>query len=372
MWGSAELNEVKGERQVGAASFGHPVTELRFRTAGLSQVQSKGTGFSNYISLTIFNLVLFGGLSLANAIWLQYSTVKVGSGLWLDGLTTTAFLVFFWVVLGALRYQTGRIELKVGNTLREIAGRLQALALALAAIVLFSAMLLLYSYLATATDRPLMDSYLASADAALGFDWVAYTQWLNKHPPIPAVISMAYGSLQIQMLVLPAILAFKGRMDRLLEFVACFGLSGILTCVVMTYAPAAGAFDFFHASPNILAAFGPGASTRHLDQLHALRELRSFLIEQPEGLVTFPSFHSALAAIFVFSMRGIRFAMLPAIVVNALLILATPPQGSHYLIDVIAGVAIAMMSAWMVSRVAGLSTHLTGTILLIRSRLRWI
>lgn len=80
--------------------------------------------------------------------------------------------------------------------------------------------------------------------------------------------------------------------------------------------------------------------------------LKPFLIEHPEGLVTFPSFHTALAVIFAYSMRGIRYIALPVYALNAMLILATLPQGGHYLVDVVAGLAVAAMSIKSVSWIA--------------------
>ncbi len=261
-------------------------------------------------------------------------------------------MALLWIALGAMRYQLRKTPFRHRDMLSDVAGRLQTVTVTLSLTTLFTIEIILLSYQATATSHPLMDAYLAAGDAVLGFDWAAYVGRLNEHPWIASVLSYAYFSLNIQFLLLPAILALTARSGRLQEFVAHFGLAGCLTCLIMMAVPAAGTFDFYHPSPDLLSSFGPGASTRHLEQLHALRMLKPFLIEHPEGLVTFPSFHAALAAIFVYSVRGIRYVALPVYILNAVLILAALPEGGHYLVDILAGFAVAAVSIQTVRLVA--------------------
>lgn len=59
-----------------------------------------------------------------------------------------------------------------------------------------------------------------------------------------------------------------------------------------------------------------------------------------EGIVTYPSLHAALgipfAAAALWRVRGIKSA---ALMPGALMLIATAAHGSHYFVDVIAGVA---------------------------------
>ncbi|RWC97293.1 MAG: phosphatase PAP2 family protein [Mesorhizobium sp.] len=297
--------------------------------------------------LAVFISTSLAGLVIVNLIWLPFSSIHPAKVLWLSTMAASP-LVVLWGALGGIRYQLRKTPFRFRDRSRVFAARLQTAVAAWTVTAALSVALLLFSYLASATDRPLMDRYLAAGDAALGFDWTAYVSLLNDHQSIAEALSMAYRSLQVQLLLLPAILALTGRSGRLLEFIALYGLAGCLTCLVVIAVPAAGAFNFYHPPTEILSSFGPGASTRHLEQLHALRTLQPFLIEHPEGLVTFPSFHSALAVLFAYSVRGIRYVALPIYGLNVMLILAAVPQGSHYLIDVLAGFAIAAISIQIV------------------------
>jgi membrane-associated phospholipid phosphatase len=71
-------------------------------------------------------------------------------------------------------------------------------------------------------------------------------------------------------------------------------------------------------------------------------------LQRLDGLITFPSFHTAVAVLMVHAARGTSCFWL-AIVVNALMILSTFTEGGHYLVDVVAGAAIALLAIGVVS-----------------------
>ncbi|WP_083833244.1 phosphatase PAP2 family protein [Mesorhizobium opportunistum] len=323
--------------------------------------QLGANAYSRFDSRRIFHksrvlvliVALLMGLGAVDLIWLPFSNVAVAPSFWIDTASIVVPLGVLWASLGAMRYQLRKTPFRYRGIVRELAGRTEALVGNFSVVTLFSVGLLLFSYLASATSRPLMDKYLAAGDAALHFDWVAYVGGLNNHPWIAAALSQAYFSLKIQLLLPTAILAFTGRSGRLLEYAAHFGLAGCLTCLIAMAVPAAGTLYFYHPSPDLLSAFAPGAGSRHLEQLYALRTQQPFLIEHPEGLITFPSFHSALAVIFVYSVRGIRFVALPVFLLDAMLLLATPAEGGHHLVDILAGVLIAAAAIQSVRLIGG-------------------
>jgi membrane-associated phospholipid phosphatase len=62
-----------------------------------------------------------------------------------------------------------------------------------------------------------------------------------------------------------------------------------------------------------------------------------------EGIITFPSFHAALGIIFIAGLWPIPVLRWIGLIVNVLMIAATPVEGGHYFIDVLAGVVIALL-----------------------------
>ena len=74
--------------------------------------------------------------------------------------------------------------------------------------------------------------------------------------------------------------------------------------------------------------------------MEALRAgtMRSVALNQLEGLISFPSFHTAAALIFIWTLHTVRYVSWAGIPLNLALIVATPTVGAHYFIDVVGGV----------------------------------
>ena len=62
------------------------------------------------------------------------------------------------------------------------------------------------------------------------------------------------------------------------------------------------------------------------------------------GLITFPSFHSVSALLFVWASWPARRLRAPMVAINLTMLAATPIEGSHYLVDVIGGAMVALLS----------------------------
>jgi len=68
-------------------------------------------------------------------------------------------------------------------------------------------------------------------------------------------------------------------------------------------------------------------------------------------LVTFPSFHTATAMLLLLAFRGVPYMRWVSLALNGLMLIAIPIEGSHYLVDVIAGIAVALL-AWAAAAAA--------------------
>ena len=74
-------------------------------------------------------------------------------------------------------------------------------------------------------------------------------------------------------------------------------------------------------------------------------------------LVTFPSGHTILAVIMTYALRGSRWTLIPAIIVNGLMVVSTIPHGGHHLIDLVVGAAIAACAIFVVRLPLGVRRH---------------
>jgi len=79
--------------------------------------------------------------------------------------------------------------------------------------------------------------------------------------------------------------------------------------------------------------------------------MREISLARMEGLITFPSFHTTLAVLFVAALRRHRLALAIGAVVNGLMLLSIPSEGGHYLVDVIAGAMVAAVAIQMAARI---------------------
>ena len=73
-----------------------------------------------------------------------------------------------------------------------------------------------------------------------------------------------------------------------------------------------------------------------------------------EGIVTMPSYHTVLAVLLTYAFRRTGLVGYGIATLNFVMLLSIPPIGGHYLVDVLAGGALAL-GAIAVQRAAGAS-----------------
>ncbi|MGE0222324.1 MAG: phosphatase PAP2 family protein [Acetobacteraceae bacterium] len=263
------------------------------------------------------------------------------------------FLATVWLVIVAWSYWSG-IELVhadglliavatlIGNLVlyhgRSGGERASALAGGFAAFVVIAYGLTSLMYLAATLNRPLIDPYLAAADAALGFDWVGWYRFVHGHPLLLRVLLFAYWTMQPQILCALFLLPITGRFVRLREFIASLAVALLLTTVMFGTFPAEGAW--------VQHAIRDPADLSYLQVLRALRAGQFTIInfDELDGLVTFPSFHVASAVLLINAARGTPLMPL-AVVLNATMAVASISEGmgGHYLMDAVGGIAVACL-----------------------------
>ena len=191
-----------------------------------------------------------------------------------------------------------------------------------------------FSYLVVSTNTPLVDASLAEWDRALGFDWLGTQQWIHAHRAIESLLGMAYQSGTPQLVLIVLFLGLSARFERLHEFMQLFFVATI-TCVLLSAVwPAAGAWKYY--SPSIPVDLG---SLSHFELLRSGR-MRHIALGEMQGLISIPSLHAAMAVLLAYATRRtIVFA--PLLILNGLVLISTPVSGSHYLVDVLAGVMLA-------------------------------
>lgn len=208
-------------------------------------------------------------------------------------------------------------------------------------LLLFQAGAACLSYLLIALAPPLVDGALAGWDHALGLDWPALQRAQAGLPEATQLLlRSAYHSGLPQILLVLLYLGFSGRATRLQDFLLRYGVATLLVILLSAPFPAAGAWKHFGA--------GSGADLAALTHFEALRDgsLRELALSRMQGLISMPSLHAAMAVLLAHALRGTPLRW-PGLALNLLMLAATPVEGGHYLVDVLAGVALALgVAAW--------------------------
>ncbi len=208
--------------------------------------------------------------------------------------------------------------------------------------IAFTATGCVLTYLCARCTLPLRDDALESLDRAMGFDWMAWSAWVDGHRALRALLRLAYASLVPQIVLCCCVLPLTAGSQRLSELFWSALLAVLVTAAVSGLLPALGAFPHY----------GLAARADWLPDLLALRrpDPASFSLGRLNGVVTMPSFHAALAVLFIHAHRHTGVVGAAVAALNLAMIVSTPSEGGHYACDVVAGCLIAAGSILVVRR----------------------
>jgi hypothetical protein len=229
-----------------------------------------------------------------------------------------------------------------------------------AQIVAFSAVGAPLSYLAASLNFPLHDNWFEAADKALGLDWFGLLDWLKSHAFASFVLRQVYVSLMPQILVVVLALSLVGRFDALRVFVLAFVFAALATIAISALWPAQGVWLLHGLTDSDGVQLPVSASSWPV--FLGLRDgsFRLLMATGAEGIITFPSLHTALALILAAAMWPLPVLRWLGLGLNALMIVSIPINGSHYFTDMLAGIVIAVLSLYAARRLtAHLAMHRT-------------
>lgn len=192
---------------------------------------------------------------------------------------------------------------------------------------------------------PRIDPALARWDAILGWDTVAVMHWLAMRPALRSFLIRCYDSTELQLALAPFVAALAHDRRRLRVFLYAIVYSSFIGSLVYYFFPSSGPAGVFD-SPDFLAV----QRLTHLkyEQVHNFQPVTTLL----GGLIAFPSFHVAWSVLATYAALPRKKIFLALAVLNVLVIASTVLLGWHYLVDVPAGMALALMCLW-----AGEVTH---------------
>jgi len=230
-----------------------------------------------------------------------------------------------------------------------LAPSLEAVALG----VVMTVPILISTYLAASLDMPLMDVPLMPADASLGLNWAAFIHFVDAHPAFAEILARAYSSFAIQLLMLPLILGANGRYERSYVMILSFGVLSYVSSIVSIWFPALGTYAVYGMTQEQLHNINAHYGFAFLPDFTAVREQADFVLSaaNASGIVTFPSVHAAGALLCAWAAWDLKPVRYPFVAWNVVMGISAVSHANHYLVDILAGVAIASMSIYLVSEV---------------------
>jgi hypothetical protein len=279
-----------------------------------------------------FNWILLGLMGAALALAIAFTNFSID----LPGLL---FSLGFVAVYAGFAHANARSVTRRDPQVMFVLG-------ATAQIVLVTVVMSPLTYVAAAAGFPLQDANLLVVDRALGLDWAAYVAFVNDRPDLAGWLSCGYNMIRWPIFAIPVVLAAGRHYRRTEELTFAFATALIATTIISALVPAIGAYQQVGLDPATLENLNPRA---YLDQLRDLGPVRDGTLRHLDlfglaGIVTFPSFHATSAVLYAWAFWPVRWMRPLALLANGAMLASTPVDGGHYFIDLVAGIAIAILA----------------------------
>lgn len=201
------------------------------------------------------------------------------------------------------------------------------------------------TYLAMGIAMPMTDSYLIALDERLGFDWHAFVAFVDSRPTLAWLLANAYSSFFFQLLLLPLYFSLFRKAARAYAIVFGYASLCFVSSAISVYYPALGAYAVYGVTQADLESINIKFGYFFLEQFHGVRDQAEFMLrfEESAGILTFPSVHAGVAALCAWAAWDSRLLRYPVLVLNVGMAVSALSHGSHYLVDVIAGIGVAAL-----------------------------
>ncbi len=196
--------------------------------------------------------------------------------------------------------------------------------------------------------NPLIDPHLAAIDAAIGFDHRRFLENLAARSWVPWALKIIYLASVPLIFLAGVIHSLRLDLERVNELTLVYAGTLAFTVVISIVTPAIGSFAHYGLEPGLTRLLPPASGVYHLEDFARVRA--GAVTVDPyamNGVVTFPSFHMAMAMIIAMTFRAIPIANVIALGVSALTMVSAIMSGGHFLADLIGGAVVtAAVMLW--------------------------
>ena len=261
-------------------------------------------------------MVCVYGILLGATTWGLWT--RSGSG-W-QGIALTSAVIFPVVLLPAIIY----------NDVKSYEKRNAALTLPW--VMLLVAIIPSMAVLSVRFEFPLRDVLLARMDMTLGLNVPAIAAWTAAHPHWQILSDKSYDVLYLLLPIAMFLPGILGRREAAEQFIVANAAAFLISFPIFTLMPAIGPW----AGSEFAGNAAQKACEASIIALHSGSKTAAVV-----GVVSFPSFHviwAVLSARALWPIRGLRIV---GVAMACLVTVSTVTTGWHYVVDVIAGFAMA-------------------------------
>jgi hypothetical protein len=247
------------------------------------------------------------------------------------------------LLAGGIFYQTRRAELE-----------LAAMLMGASFLCLFSATASMLNYFFLTLHGPRIDDILVAADHALGFDWYSTMLFMARHPFLNEVFFHVYNMVLPEIALLTVVLAWTGQVEKVYRYCLALGAGALIAIALWALAPSLGAKSLYILPPEVASKLTLSVTGEYGKALVALlRDGPGYITPSDlRGLIAFPSYHGVLALIVAWYGWHVRWLRWPLLLLNAAVIISSPVQGGHHMVDLLGSFPVAALSIFLAARCA--------------------
>lgn len=207
------------------------------------------------------------------------------------------------------------------------------------------------SYAVAAGTNGWADDVVQRLDELIGFGWVPWYRFVAAYPMLQVSGMAAYASIFLTPAILLGSFALNGQRAEARHFLASFWLAAVISLSLFRFMPTLGPLAFLWQGPI------PYMPTSGLYQADLIPLLRAHSLQYVDlgalrGLVGAPSFHAASAVLYMLAAWRLQRFRAPVICLNLAMLLSIPVEGTHYLVDIISGMLVAVAADFIITRIA--------------------
>jgi hypothetical protein len=252
-------------------------------------------------------------------------------------------LMSLGLLAGGIFYQTRRAE-----------PQLAAMLMGASFLCLFSAAASMINYFFLTLHGPRIDDILVAADRALGFDWYNTMLAMARHPFLNEVFFRVYNMVLPEIALLMVALAWTGQVEKVYRYCLALGFGAVIAIAIWALMPSLGAKSLYTLPPEVASKLTLSVTGDYGKALVALlRDGPGYITPADlRGLIAFPSYHGVLALIVAWYAWNVRWLRWPLLLLNAVVVISSPIQGGHHMVDLLGSFPVAALSIFLAARCA--------------------